>query len=533
VARIRDSIVASVFTLAVSLVAAACSAGSQPTEDASTSKAARDKASCDALNGAKVSGTLVDSAKYVEAGSSYVDTGIGAALRAPRDFCRVAITLASEPGSIIKAEVWLPDAWNGNFYGAGGGGFSGGLDTAPLGLADAIAQGYASAASDAGHKTSDGAAWSLNEPIKIADWANRANHVTAVFGKALVRHYYGTPPERSYFQGCSNGGRDALMMAQRYPDEFDGIISGAPAANWTGLMSSFVANDMSYKAFGPSGQDAKFKIAHDAVMAKCDTIDGVKDGVLENPRACAFDPAEVMCKPGTTSTCLSKDEVDALRTIYQGHRLEDGRPVFAGFSVGGEADRSGWRDPSKAGTAQQFGYEFFRYMVYKDPTWSADTFELDRDNATAVERMAAITNANNPDISAFTRRGGKLILWHGWNDSLIQAEGTISYYEAVEAKLGPATDQHVKLFMAPGVNHCYLGAGPSFFDMISELDRWVETGEAPKRVIATKYDNDVGKLLGLPAKPVRTRPLCPWPQTARYTGSGSTDEAANFVCKAD
>ena len=491
----------------------------------------RDKASCQALAGTTVADVKIDAATYLEAGQPTIERP-PFSIKAPVNFCRVAVTLSSGAGSVIKSEYWLPDTWNTKFYAVGGGGFSGGLDSSPLLLTDPVAQGYAGAASDAGHPTAEGAQWAHNEPVKLADWANRANHATAVFGKSLIAAYYGDAPRRSYFEGCSNGGRDALMLVQRHPGDFDGVISGAPAANWTGLLSSFVMNQKTYEAFGSSGQDQKFKIANAAIMAKCDTLDGVKDGILEQPNKCEFDPSEVQCKTGESSNCLSKGEADALRIMYKGHALADGRKVFPGFAIGAETERSGWRDPAKTGTGQM-GIDYYRWIVFGDPDWNMAQFDLNRDYAIAVKRTGEIIDAANPDIKAFTEKGGKLLLWHGWNDTLIPAEGTIDYYNAVKSELGAGADQSVRLFMAPGANHCFGGVGPSFFDKLGEIDRWVETGSPPTRIVATKYDNDMFKLIGMPAKPARTRPLCVWPQAAHYSGSGSTDDAANFTCKAD
>lgn len=506
------------------LAASACAA-SQP---ASTEALVRDEASCLQLAGSEVSGTKIDSATYIKTGDTVLDRP-PFTLKSPANACRVAVTLSSGPGSSIKAEYWLPDTWNNKFYAVGGGGFSGGLDSAPLMLLDPVAKGYAGASSDAGHPTVEGAQWAHNEPVKLADWANRANHQTAVFGKDLVTAYYGDAPQRAYFEGCSNGGRDALTLVQKHPNDFDAIISGAPAADWTGLMSSFVMNRKTMEAFGSSGQPSKFKIVNDAIMAKCDTLDGVKDGVLEQPNACAFDPSEVQCKAGETSSCLTKTEADALRTIFQGHSLSNGRKVFAGFPLGAEADPAGWRDISKGGTSQM-GVDYFRWMVYGDASWDPDQFQIDRDYAEAVRRTGSIIDANDPDISAFTGKGGKLLMWHGWNDQLIAAGGTLAYYDAVRSKLGAGADQSVRLFMAPGVNHCFGGAGPSYWDKLGELDRWVESNTPPSRIVATKYENDMFKFIGLPTKPLRTRPLCVWPQVARFNGSGSTDDEANFTC---
>jgi feruloyl esterase len=517
--------------LALAAGIAACTGGLESAQvAASTPLPVRDKASCERLTGSRVGDIAVETAMHVETGAPVLEVK-PFVLKASTSFCRVGATLSSGPGSSIKVEYWLPDTWNGKFLGVGGGGFSGGLDSAAVVLNTPLSAGYAGGSSDAGHKTAEGAQWAHNEPVKVADWANRANHETAVFGKALVGAYYGEAPRRAYFEGCSNGGRDALMLAQRHPGDYDGIISGAPAADWTGLMSSFVANQKTYQVFGADA-DAKFKAVHNAVIDKCDALDGVKDGVLERPYQCKFDPAEVECKAGETDACLTKPQADALRVIYQGHPLADGRMVFPGFAVGGERDRGGWRDPSKAGTTQM-GIEFYRWMVFGDANWSPESFDLDRDYAIALQRMGPITNADNPDVSAFAQRGGKLLLWHGWNDALIAADGTIKYYEAAKKKLGDRADESIRLFMAPGAGHCFGGDGPSTFNRLEALDRWVETNSPPTQMIATKYDNDLFAIAGLPTKVARTRPLCPWPQTAHYVGTGSTDDAANFICKQD
>jgi feruloyl esterase len=420
--------------------------------------------------------------------------------------------------------------------GAGGGGFNGGLDAAPVALGPAVAKGYAGAVTDTGHKSSDGAQWALNEPDKVADWGHRANHLTALFAKELVADYYGRPATRAYFQGCSNGGRDALMEARRYPDDYDGIIAGDPAADWTGMTASFLWNYQTlFLTPGASGLATKIKLVNDAVLAKCDGLDGVKDGVLENPGECRFDPAELQCKSGDSPDCLTPAEVIALRKIHSGPGLRDGRTVFPGFPVGGEAipdNRNGWIDRSKNGIFV-LGAEFYRWMVYGDPNWAPERFQLDQDYPMAKARLGPIVDANDPDLRLFSRRGGKLILYHGWYDGAVSPEATISYFEAVRRRLGAsAAADHVRLFMAPGMAHCGFGPGANAFDMLTPLDQWVTHGVAPERIIATKYDDDFSAFKGLPAKPLKTHPLCAWPKTAHYDGAGSTDDAASFTCRA-
>jgi pimeloyl-ACP methyl ester carboxylesterase len=513
--------------LMLAVIASCTSSHESPTPDVANALPVGGKTRCEEIAGAQISGTAIDGATYVEA-DGVVFEYKPFVLKAPASFCRVTVSLTSGPGSSIKSEFWLPDSWNGKFVGMGGGGFNGSLTISGVVLRAPLGQGYASATSDAGHTMADGASWAQNDPVKVADFGNRANHATAVFGKALLAAYYGQAPKRSYFEGCSNGGRDALMLAQRYPDDFDGIIAGAPAGYWSDMTAAFVANQNELKIFGDT-LDAKLKAVHDTILAKCDALDGVRDGILERPGQCAFDPSAMQCKTGETAGCLSQAEADALRTVYLGRRLSDGSQLYPGFSVGSEMEAGGWRDV-KAGTGQ-LGIEFYRWMVYGDADWSADKFEVNRDHAAGRDRAGPLVDARNPDIAAFTRRGGKLLLWHGWNDALIPAGSTIKYYRAVEAKLGAETGSSVRLFMAPGVNHCGGGDGPGNFDKLGQIDRWIESGNPPSRIVATKYDNDTFYAAGLPAKPVRTRPLCAWPQTAHYNGAGSTDDAANFTCR--
>lgn len=490
---------------------------------------------CAALTGRQFGQAVVESAADVAQGATLATAGPLAGLKAPANFCRVRARVRPVPGSQIVSEVWLPERWNGKLVGTGGGGYSGGLDSASLTLGKILTHGFAAAATDAGHPTSDGAKWALGEPEKVVDWGHRGNHLSTVFAKAVAADYFSKPVDKTYFEGCSNGGRDALMQARRYPNDYDGIVAGAPAADWTGMTSSFIWNwQVMFKTPGASLLHTKIKLINDAVLAKCDKLDGVKDGVLENPHQCRFDPAELRCKGADGPSCLNSSEVGALRKIYRGPRLRDGRRVFAGFPLGNEdiaENKQGWIDPSPAGTGA-FGTEFYRWMVYGNPKWSPETFDLNRDYPLAVKRMGHIVDSHDPDLRAFVKKGGKLIVYHGWSDARIQADASLLYYDAVRRRVGPASAaKSVRLFMVPGMAHCVGGPGPSAFDMLSELDRWVENGTAPERVVATKYENAMLAYIGKPSKALRTRPICAWPKTAHHRGSGSTDDAANFVCK--
>jgi feruloyl esterase len=267
-------------------------------------------------------------------------------------------------------------------------------------------------------------------------------------------------------------------------------------------------------------------------MAKCDALDGVKDGVLEDPLSCPFDPQELQCKSGDGANCLSATEVSAVRKLYQGPRLSDGTQIYAGQPVGAEAMKDGWDAWMLGGEkTTQGGEDFFRWVVYGDPNWDISHFDPARDPAVAQEREGSILNANNPDLSAFMRRGGKLLMYQGWNDVAIPAGATLGYYAAMRKAVGPPADQQARLFMIPGMGHCGGGPGATSFDKLAEMDAWVEGGPAPERIVATEYDPPAVFSPPPDAKKVRTRPLCAWPKRAEYKGSGSVDDAANFSCE--
>lgn len=488
---------------------------------------------CEGLKGQVIGGGVVVSAERMSTGHKLFLPGAAAAYPIPSlsaPVCRVRARMTPVAGSEITAEVWLPETWNGKFIGTGGGGFSGGLDLSSLSLNRLAAKGYASAASDVGHPTSESAKWAHKQPEKLADWGHRGNHLTAVFAKAVIAAYYERPVQFAYFQGCSNGGRDALMEAVRYPEDYDGIIAGAPAAPWS---KDFVAMAWNARALdGPppvSFTPAKLKRVNDAVLAQCDGLDGVKDGMLENPRACRFDPGVLQCKAEASETCLTTAELKALRALYQGPRTRAGKQISSGLAVGGETvEWAGWVTGPKA-THRQMSPEVFRWMVYGDETWSVDRFDPDRDYAAARKALGPIVDSDNPDIRPFLKRGGKLIVYHGWSDAALPPGNTIDYYEAVRRKASRADDQ-VRLFMVPGMGHCGGGVGPNQADWLDELDRWMEGGKAPERIVASKLENPLAVYTGAPTKTLQTRPLCAWPMQARWTGTGSTDEAVNFRC---
>jgi hypothetical protein len=499
--------------------------------------------SCASLAKLELPATSITRAESVPAGT--FTPPAGKAIPDLPAFCRVAGVIKPSADSNIQFEVWMPAAgWNGKFQGVGNGGYAGAISYEQLGAV--VAHGYATASTDTGHQAGGtDAAWALKHPEKIADFGYRAVHETAVKAKAIIRAFYGEGPQRSYFSSCSNGGRQALMEAQRYPEDYDGIIAGAPANYWTHLLANAAWDLLALLGDKDSYiPPKKLPAIEAAALAACDALDGVKDRVVEDPSRCHFDPGVLLCQGPETDSCLTSPQLTALKKLYAGGRTSRGAQVFPGYSPGGEAEPGGWA-PWITGPAPEkslmyaFGTQFFKNMVYDDPAWDYHTFDVDRDTKAADEKMARLLNATNPDLSRFRARGGKLILYHGWSDAAIAAENTIDYYESVVAKAGAKkAATFVRLFMVPGMQHCGGGPGPNSFgqfsvasgdpdhDIDAALERWVEQGIAPERIIAVKRKNDLDPKSAV----VRTRPLCAYPLTARYKGSGSTDDAANFVC---
>jgi tannase/feruloyl esterase len=427
-------------------------------------------------------------------------------------FCRVAVTLKPGSQSDIKAEVWLPSAgWNGKLQVVGNGGFAGTISYPAM--ATALAAGYAAASTDTGH-TGPSSNTFANEDVLI-DFAHRAIHETTVAAKATVNTFFGNAAKLSYFNGCSTGGRQAVTAAQRYPDDFDGIVAGAPASH---TSTQAFGQIWFYQVLAdPSSAlpREKLTLLHDAVLNACDETDGAKDGVLENPLACKFDPQVLACKPGTdAASCLTPSQVDGVRRIYTGpSNPRTGEHIFAGLERGSEL---GW-------TAVPVGYavDYFKYIVFKDPNWDPKALNYDSDVKRASTGGNLIFDATEADISRFTKRGGKLIMYQGWAESGIPPDNLVRYLGQVQQKTSGANDS-VRVFMVPGMGHCGGGNGTSTFDMVSALDGWRDGGNPPEQINAARVRD--GKI-------DRTRPLCAWPTVARYNGTGSIDDAANFVCK--
>jgi len=509
---------------------------------ASTAPAAfAQTAGCEGLADLKLPTTTIVTAQSVAAGAFVPASGPAPAFKALPAFCRVAGVIKPTGDSDIKFEVWMPaENWNGKFQGVGNGGFAGSITYS--GLAGSVARGYAAASTDTGH-SGGSAEWAPGHPEKVVDYGHRGIHEMTEKAKLVIKAFYGGAPKRSYFASCSNGGRQALMEAQRYPTDYDGIIAGAPANDFTGTLTLFAwnmrltLNDQA--SYIPS---AKLKAIEAAGLAACDARDGLTDGVLDDPSRCRFDPKVLLCKGAETDECLTEKQAAALASIYAGPRDSSGRQVIAGFMPGSETGSGGWTAWVTGNTptaSQQFFFatQGFKHLVYGDPNWNYQTFDLERDGRQANERLAATLNATDPDLKAFNARGGKLILYHGWNDAALPPTNTINYYQNVLKTMGAEQAQgFVRLFMVPGMQHCSGGPGPDSFgqfvtsgqsdpehDLTLALERWVEAGVAPSQVIAAKRQSAT-------APPSRTRPLCAYPRVARYKGSGASDDAANFSC---
>jgi tannase/feruloyl esterase len=435
-------------------------------------------------------------------------------------FCRIAATLTPSSDSDIKIEVWMPmTGWNGKLDVLGGQGWAGAIGYA--GLRDALRRGYATASTDTGHTGGSGS-FALEHPERLVDFASRAQHEMAVKAKLIVAAFYGHAATSSYFDGCSTGGRMALTEAQRFPDDFNGIIAGA-AANF----SSHQAAQMLAVARAMHDDDAsyippvKYSLLHDAVLSACDALDGVKDGVIENPARCHFDPAVLECKGDETPACLTPKQVAAARKVYAPLLNPRTRQViFPGLAPGSEL---GW-GLSAGPQPQSFPNEIYQDIVFKDAHWDYKTLDFDRDITRAEQAAGGIMDAVDPNLRAFFARGGKLLQYHGWSDQAVAPENSINYYTSVRRVVGAKqVEQSYRLFMVPGMGHCGGGDGASTFDMLTSLDAWVERAQPPDRILASRVRNGGAD---------RTRPLCRYPQIAVYSGAGSTDDAANFVCKA-
>jgi feruloyl esterase len=505
---------------------------------------------CESLASLKLPDTTITVAASVAAGAF---TPPGATQPIDTAACRVAGTIAPTSDSSIAFEVWMPTSgWNGKFLSAGEGGYAGAINYG--GIADALRRGYAGGSTDTGH-VGGTADFAPGHPQKVIDFGWRGKHLQAARSKDIIHAHYGHAVTHAYFSSCSNGGRQALMEIQRFADDYDGVLVGAPANDWTHLFAGFVWNEQAlWNTPGAYLPASKLAAVQAATLASCDALDGVKDGVVEDPRRCNFNPTSVACPAGTDApNCLTPPQVSAVQKIMAGPRDPvTGRSIFPGYFTSAAAEAGSWpvwiTGPAVPGASVQgfFGNAFFGRVVHEIPAptaWDFTGFDFHGDMIAADAKTAHTFNANEAELHAFRHfnHRGKIIMWHGWEDPAISGLSTVGYYERVLRENHDAND-FFRLFMVPGMLHCGGGPGTNSFgqslpqakplsnsprnDILSALEQWVEKGVAPKRIDAVKYVNDQ------PAQGVlRTRPLCAWPKIAVYDGKGSTDDAANFRCR--
>lgn len=468
--------------------------------------------------------------------NGFTPQGADAALTTPA-FCRVAARIPAA----IEFEVWLPTDWNGRFQGVGNGGMAGRISYSAM--AEALTRGYAVVSTDTGHRAGDvpfDASWALGRPDLVEDFGHRALHLATLHGKTVTEAFYGSAPSYAYYVGCSKGGQQGLMEAQRYPNDYDGLLVGDPANDWTRFYAgahlwyslATLADPASY--IPPQ----KLPALGEAVNAACDELDGIADGVLLDPRRCTFDPGPLTCPDGVDdATCLTRPQVQAVRKIWSGARNDAGELIYPGLVRGGEAAPGGWSrwvTGTKPFTSLHWlgGEGFFRWFVFEDADWDFRSFDFDRDLAFALQKVGSAVDANDPDLRPLRHAGGKLLLYHGWSDPDISPLASIDYYERVLHTVGPGDDPAAalvetqaffRLFMVPGLGHCRGGPGPDRFDALTALEDWVEKGTVPETIIASKVEDGTV---------TRTLPLCPYPATPVWDRGGDPHDAGSFRCEA-
>jgi feruloyl esterase len=487
-------------------------------------------ATCDSLSRLTLDNAKITIAQEVAAGT-FAPPGAARQGGAPQQsrafaslpaFCRVAATLTPSSDSDIKIEVWLPSAkWNGKFQAVGNGGWAGSISYAAL--AAALAAGYATASTDTGHVGNSGA-FALGHPEKVTDFSYRSVHEMTLKAKTVIDAFYGTRPTLSIWNGCSQGGRQGITEAVRYPTDYDAVVAGAPAVNWIHLHAGRMAINRAVNATPASViPPSKYPIVHRAALAACDARDGVADGVIENPGACAFDPKMLACSAGQEdATCLTPAQVESARKMYAGATNPTTRAsVLPGLARGSEL---GW---NVIGSAEPITYaaDAYKYVIVKDRNWDPVKFnpvtDLDLALSSDPDDMLGSTD---PNMRSFFARGGKLLLYHGWSDPQVTPYNTIDFFQKVVAAQGGAgVGTSIQLYMVPGMNHCGGGVGTDNFDRMGAIEEWIKTGTAPKRIEAWRVTN---------GSTDRTRPLCPFGQVARWNGTGNTNESANFSCVA-
>jgi len=508
--------------------------------------------SCESLANLKLPDVSITSAKSMPAGAftppEVPGEGRGAGRGPGRGVgdlpahCAVQGVIKPTPVSVINFEVWMPaNNWNGKFEGLGNGGLAGTISFGPM--ANALRDGFAAASTDTGHTSKEDPSW-LENRERLIDYSWRGFHLTTVAAKALVDAFYGQAAKYSYYLGCSTGGKMGLMEAQRFPADYDGIVAGDAANFWTHQMMNEVWDGVVTGTPETNLPQDKLELIQTAVLKSCDALDGLADGLINDPSKCHFDPKQLQCKGSETSGCLTAAQVGAVEKMYTGPvNPRTGKKLYAGMYPGGEV---GWGKPGgqvsinhedKSGGSSD---TFFAYALFQNPNWKYRTFDFDRDIQTADEKLGPITNATDPNLEEFRRMGHKLIYYHGTSDPLIPAQNGVNYYESVVSaeKSLNRTQEFFRMFLVPGMYHCANGPGATGFggntpasqkdadhDLINAMERWVEAGTGPQKIIATKYVENT------PAKGIAMqRPLCAYPMAARYSGAGDPNDAGSFTC---
>jgi feruloyl esterase len=472
--------------------------------------------SCEDLAKQSVSGFQVTSVTSVKPGAFAEPASLQLHPDLPA-FCRVVATAKPTADSNIGIEVWLPaSGWNGKFLAVGSGGWGGAIAYDAMG--DGLKRGYATAATDDGHR-GGGAEFIVGHPEKLVDFAYRAEHEMTVRAKALIKAFYPHEARFSYWSGCSGGGREGLLQAVRYPNEFDGVIAGDPANVRRNAWALWLAVE-TFKDPAARIPADKYPMIHQFVLDACDAQDGLKDGLLSDPERCNVDFKGLECKGAEAPSCLTPRQVRSAQTIVSPAKTAQGEILFPRLEPGTElrwARLAGGPDPGELFLDQ------FRYLVYPNTDWDWRTFDLERDAAKAHAVNKDVLELD-PNLAAFQRRGGKLLIYHGWADQQVAPGSSVEFYKSVvAASPKPAESANwVRLFMVPGMGHCTGGEGPDRFDTLTAMERWVEQGTPPAQIVASHRAG--GRI-------DRTRPLCPYPQVPRYNGTGSIDDAANFSCR--
>jgi feruloyl esterase len=457
----------------------------------------------------------------------FKDATVSSARMVPADaakhlpaYCEVTAVISPEPRSHIGVVYRLPEGWNGKILGTGGGGWAGNVSL--FGAQEGLQHGYATGQTDGGHTGPNvwDTSWAAN-PAAATDFAYRAMHLMTVMSKEVVARYYGHHQTKTYYQGCSTGGRQGLMEVQRYPDDYDAVSAGAPVYNLL-VQTSAIVRDQTFAAPGAGLTEAQLGVVNKAVLGACDANDGVRDGLLADPRKCAWDPSAIQCKPGQSGDeCLTAPQVHALRSVYAGVVLPNGERASWPISKGGEVGwsrflqiASGKPDATNGGGMGSLGK-----LITGDPDFSIDTFKASRDmSRIRGSDFARQYEANDPNIAPFLKHGGKLLLWHGWSDPGPSPVGTIAYFDKVRAA-NPNSGQSARLFLLPGVYHCGGGPGPDRMDLLSAIDAWSTTGRAPAIMVAVKANSPL------------SRPICPYPAVAAYKGRGDVNSTSSYICK--